>query len=99
MRTHGTVCPADRDAMDRFSDWDSSKDSHLTLPQSRHRGRHMSRFRPMYRVVPKGSQGCAEVTHYEITKLDAMRDSWHGIPTEPGKVAILKVYGVTVMSD
>lgn len=56
-------------------------------------------FPNMAEIIAPAIRGCAVVSHYEITKLDAMHDSWHGIPTVPGKVACLHVNGKLVMSD
>jgi spermidine synthase len=56
-------------------------------------------FPNMAEVIGEKTVGIASIEHYEITKLDAMRDSMRGIWTLPGKVAILKVNGKTFMSD
>ena len=59
----------------------------------------MSTFPSMAKIVPEGQIGIAAVSHYEISKLDALRDSMHGMYTEPKKIAILKVGGQVMMSD
>ena len=59
----------------------------------------MSTFPKMTELVRPATVGYATVEHYTITPFDAMRDSFKGIYTEPGKVAILRVNGRTMMSD
>lgn len=56
-------------------------------------------FPEMHKLLGEASHGIASIQHYEITPLDAMRDSFCGIPTVEGKVAKLLVRGQLVMSD
>jgi spermidine synthase len=59
----------------------------------------MMGFPKMAEIVSPGKKGVAEITHYEVTKLNSLRDLMHGIRTDPGKIAILRVNGRTMMSD
>lgn len=59
----------------------------------------MNTFPKMAEIVKPAKLGCAEVTHYTVTKLDVLREMMHGGPCEEGTVAILRVAGRTMMSD
>lgn len=56
-------------------------------------------FPDMAEIVKPAKVGCAEVTHYTITQLHALREMMHGWPCDVGTVAILRVNGRTMMSD
>lgn len=56
-------------------------------------------FPKMAEIVKPAKVGVAEVTHYTVTKLDVLRELMHGGPCEEGTVAILRVNGMTMMSD
>lgn len=56
-------------------------------------------FPEMAKLIKPAKVGCAEVTHYTVTKLDVLRELMHGGPCEEGTVAILRVNGKTMMSD
>lgn len=56
-------------------------------------------FPLMAKLLAPSKIGCAEITHYTITKLDVLRELMHGGPCEESTVAILRVNGRTVMSD
>jgi len=53
----------------------------------------------MAKLIAPSKMGCAEISHYTITKLDVLRELMHGGPCEEGTVAILRVNGRTMMSD
>lgn len=59
----------------------------------------MNTFPRMAEIVKPAKLGCAEITHYTVTKLDVLREVMHGAPAEEGAVAILRVSGRIMMSD
>ena len=59
----------------------------------------MSIFPTMSKVLLPQKRGIASIFHHEITELQASMSSMRGIPTVPGKVAVLTVKGQTMMSD
>lgn len=56
-------------------------------------------FLSMAQILPPQKKGIAEIVHYEVSKLDVLREIMHGGPCEEGKVAILRVANRTMMSD
>lgn len=56
-------------------------------------------FPQMAAIIEPATCGSAVVVHYEVSEFDAAMASMRGMYTEPGKVAILRVNGVTMMSD
>jgi len=56
-------------------------------------------FPRMAKLLAPSKVGCAEISHYTITKLDVLRELMHGGPCEEGTVAILRVNGHIMMSD
>jgi spermidine synthase len=59
----------------------------------------MSLYPKMADIVPPGEKGVAAISHYEVSRLDSLRDLMSGIRTDPGRICILRVNKETMMSD
>lgn len=59
----------------------------------------MSTFPRMHKIIVPQVIGRAAIRHAKVSKFEATMSSMRGIPTDPGKFAVLEVDGKVVMSD